>query len=407
MSVNNVNINIYIVDDEPEQVEMLIEMLRLSGFNAQGFTLASSFIKQNITKNDIVVLDLNMPMMDGIEVMRTLHDKLCKPDYLLMSGFDERVLHSAKQFAEAKQLSVKEVFTKPLDTMRFLKLIGELYQEKKSALQPLSPSFGESKKNVPKADTSLTLDELRQAIQQQQFVLFYQPKIDLTSGQLLGLEALIRLKHPEKGLITPNRFIPLAEQNILISQLTGEVINNLVNDYPEFVKAGITPQVSINISAQDLMDLTMPERFASLLNLAGISPELITIELTESAILSSVSDSLDILNRLRMKGFQLSIDDFGTGHSSLVQLYQAPFNELKIDQHFVVRMMKDDEAMSIVKICILLAKELRMNAVAEGIEDQVTLNKLRELGCNVGQGYLMSRPLPLEGICDWVKTHHK
>ena len=407
MSFNDLNINIYIVDDELEQVEMLIEMLSLSGFNAQGYTLAANFIEEKITANDIVVLDLNMPTMDGIEVMRTLHDKACKPDYLLISGFDERVLHSAKQFAEAKQLSVKEVFTKPLDTMRFLKLVAEIYQDKKRALQSLSPGYGEAKKSVSKDDASLTLDEFSQAIKEQQFVLFYQPKVDLTSGQLLGLEALIRLKHPERGLIAPNQFIPLAEQNTLISKLTSEVINLLIKDYSQFIKAGITPQVSINISAQDLMDLTMPERFASLLTQAGISPELITIELTESAILSSVSDSLDILNRLRMKGFQLSIDDFGTGHSSLVQLYQAPFNELKIDQHFVMRMMEDDEAMSIVKICILLAKELKMSTVAEGIEDQVTLNKLKELGCQAGQGYLMSRPLALDDICGWVATHNK
>ena len=130
---------------------------------------------------------------------------------------------------------------------------------------------------------------------------------------------------------------------------------------------------------------------------------MITIELTETAILKSVSDSLDILNRLRMKGFSLSIDDFGTGYSSLVQLYQAPFTELKIDQSFVMRMLDDDEALSIVKICILLAKELRLTSVAEGVESQQVWDKLEQLGCDLAQGYFISKPIPTNDCCEWIK----
>ena len=391
------NTNIYIVDDEPDQVNMLIEMLSLVGLNATGYTSPALFIEQSITENDIVLLDLNMPIMDGIEVMRTLHDNACKPDYLLMSGFDERVLHSAKQFADAKKITVKGTFSKPLDIRSFIGFIENLYQNKVNTLSNINKSY-----DVPENKLNLSLDELKQSLKEHRFTLFYQPKIHLQSGALQGFEALIRLQHPEKGLIFPDQFIQLAEKNALISEITNEVVTQVISDYPFFIQAGITPKISINISAQDLMDLNMPERLESMLKKASIAPHLITVELTESSILSSVSDSLDILSRMRMKGFPISIDDFGTGHSSLVQLYRIPFTELKIDQHFVMRMMTDDEAISIVKICILLAKELKMSTVAEGIEDQNTFDKLKELGCEVGQGYLMSRPLPLKDICDWV-----
>ena len=400
MNPLSLNTNIYIVDDEPDQVNMLIEMLSLVGLNAKGYTSPALFIEQSITENDIVLLDLNMPSMDGIEVMRILHDNACKPDYLLMSGFDERVLHSAKQFAEAKKITVKGTFTKPLDIRSFISFIESLYQKKLSSLNIFNKLH-----DTPESKLSISLDELKQSLKEHRFTLFYQPKIHLSSGRSQGFEALIRLNHPEKGLIFPDQFIHLAEQHSLISEVTNEVVTQVIRDYHQFIQAGITPNISINISAQDLMNLNMPERLESMLKKANIAPHLITVELTESSILSSVSDSLDILSRMRMKGFPISIDDFGTGHSSLVQLYRIPFTELKIDQHFVMRMMTDDEAISIVKICILLAKELNMSTVAEGIEDQNTFDKLKELGCEVGQGYLISKPLPLNSICAWVSQN--
>lgn len=400
MKTISLNTNIYIVDDEPDQVDMLVEMLSLVGLNATGYTSPALFIEQSITENDIVLLDLNMPLMDGIEVMRVLHDNACKPDYLLMSGFDERVLHSAKQFADAKKITVKGTFSKPLDIRPFISFIESLYQDKVSSLSTLNKPY-----NAPENTLNISLSELKQSLKEHRFTLFYQPKIHLQSGCLQGFEALVRLNHPEKGLVFPDQFIELAEQSSLISEITNEVITQVISDYPQFIQAGITPKISINISAQDLMDLNMPERLESMLKKANIAPDLITVELTESSILSSVSDSLDILSRMRMKGFPISIDDFGTGHSSLVQLYRIPFTELKIDQHFVMQMMTDDEAISIVKICILLAKELKMSTVAEGIEDQSTFDKLKELGCEIGQGYFMSKPLPINDIFDWVSKN--
>ena len=397
------SVKIYIVDDEQQHVDLMIEMVSIAGLSATGFTSARLFVDQPIANTDIILLDLNMPDMDGIEVMRTLYDRACMPTYILVSGFDERVLHSAKQFADAKNIVVAKKLSKPIKTKEFIHYISQLHIETRLQLTKTS----NLQKQTVNIQQNISIEQLKTAIRENQLVLFYQPKLAMDTRAITGFEALVRLQHPELGLIFPDQFIAMAEQNDLISELTYEVFRLATEDYLRFRAAGITPGISINISAQDLLDLSMPERFAALANAKNIPPEAITIELTETAILKSVSDSLDILNRLRMKGFSLSIDDFGTGYSSLVQLYQAPFTELKIDQHFVMRMLEDDEALSIVKICILLAKELKMTSVAEGIESQDIWDKLEQLGCDLAQGYLISKPVPVDACCEWVNKNQQ
>lgn len=394
-------VDIYIVDDEQQHVDLMIEMISIAGLSATGFTSATLFVDHPVADTDIVLLDLNMPDMDGIEVMRTLYDRDCKPTYILVSGFDERVLNSAKQFADAKNILVAKKLSKPINTREFIHYINQLHIEARLLLTKTPVA----QKKAPNIQQKLSLEQLKFAIRENQLVLFYQPKINIKTRKVSGFEALVRLQHPELGLIFPDQFIAMAEQSDLISELTYEVFRLATEDYLCFRAAGINPGISINISAQDLLDLSMPERFAALAKAKNIPPEAITIELTETAILKSVSDSLDILNRLRMKGFSLSIDDFGTGYSSLVQLYQAPFTELKIDQHFVMRILEDDEALSIVKICILLAKELKMTSVAEGIESQEIWDKLEQLGCDLAQGYLISKPVPVDACCEWVEKN--
>jgi len=395
------SINIYIVDDEELQVDLMTELLDVAGFTASGFTSGQAFIEQSVSNFDIVLLDLNMPEIDGIEVMRILYNRGCTPVFILISGFDERVLHSAKQFAEAKKIEVFSTYTKPINTGRFIQEIVEIHARKKLAFDKRQYN----KKN-PKANEGLSLLELKEALNKHQLVLFYQPQVDIQSGKVKGFEALVRLKHPHKGLVFPDQFISLAEANELMPSLTQEVFGLVVEDYKKFQQRGIQQKISINISAQDL-DLEMPERIATLLDESHIPAEALMIELTESALRTSVSDSLDILNRLRMKGFSLSIDDFGTGYSSLVQLYQAPFTELKIDLRFVMRMLKDKEAYAIVKICILLAKELKLVTVAEGVETQEILDELATLGCDIAQGYHIAKPLPLDECCEWLEQHQQ
>jgi len=397
------SINIYIVDDEEQQVDLMTELVDVAGFKALGFTSGQLFIEQSVSNFDIILLDLNMPEIDGIEVMRMLYNRGCTPAFILISGFDERVLHSAKQFAEAKNIEVLGAYTKPIDTRNFIQVIGDIHARKKLAFDKRQYQ-GQGLKND--ADKSLSLFEFKVALNKRQFVLFYQPQVDIHSGEVKGFEALVRLQHPRYGLVFPDQFISIAEDNNLMPQLSDEIFSLAIKDYKQFQKLNIDQKISINVSAQDL-DLEMPERIAKLLSSSNIPPEALMIELTESALRTSISESLDILNRLRMKGFSLSIDDFGTGYSSLVQLYQAPFTELKIDLQFVMRMLKDKEAYAIVKICILLAKELKLVTVAEGVESQEILDELAELGCDIAQGYHIAKPLPFDECCKWFMQHQK
>jgi len=401
------SINIYVVDDEPQQVELMVELLDVANLSALGFTSAELFIKQQVSNFDIILLDLNMPDIDGIEVMRKLYDKGCSPTFILISGFDERVLHSARQFAEAKNLEVATTYSKPIDSRKFIEEIATLYAEKTRDIE----NKRDSQPATSVAD-GLSVDALKTALKEHQFVLHYQPQVDIRTGALRGFEALVRLQHPDQGLVYPDQFIPLAEDNNMMSELTHEVFNLAVDNYHAFQDMGgdlshkMSINVSINVSAQDL-DLEMPERLAKLLSARNIPADLIMIELTETAMRTSLSDSLDILNRLRMKGFSLSIDDFGTGYSSLVQLYQAPFTELKIDLQFVMRMLEDKDAYAIVKICILLAKELKLETVAEGVENEAILKELAALGCDIAQGYHIAKPMPFSACYEWYMQYRQ
>lgn len=399
------SVNIYVVDDDPLYVDVLVSMVEMAGLRATGFTSSSAFVNQSILDHDIILLDLNMPDLDGIEVMRILSDRDCLPSYILISGFDDRVLHSATKFAEAKDITVIDTFTKPVSHGPFIECINKVYGERKLALDKSDSVHDVRKKLSPQQNISLT--ELKTAIEKHQFVLYYHPQLNIKSKTIRGFEALIRLQHPTKGLIAPDRFIGLAEQQGLICAITEEVINLVAADYPSFCNVSTRPQISINISAHDLEDLSMPERTSRKFSARNIPPEAITIELTESAIFASDSGSLDVLNRLRMKGFSLSIDDFGTGSSSLSHLYQAPFTELKIDQSFVMNMLEDEQAMSIVKICISLAKELNMESVAEGAATQEIWDELARLGCDTAQGYVIEKPMPLSQCLQWITNHRQ
>ena len=395
---------IYLVDDDENYLELLQAMTDAAGFNSIAFASGEQFLLESVTDNDIVVLDLNMPEKDGIEVMRELTEKKLSPIYILISGFDERVLHSARHLAESKQLQVAKILNKPIDTEEFIDELTEVHKRCEEAY---------TLKQIPgihvikKPDDAIAFDELKQAIKKYELIVYFQPQVRFDDGKLSGAEVLVRWQHPVRGLVFPDQFIPLAEDHQMMGQLTENVILESIKAYKQFKSAGIDIQLSINLSGQNINDLALPEKLGLLLKSHNIEPEAFTLELTESEILTDTSAALDIFNRLRMKGFSLSIDDFGTGDSSLKKLYQSPFSELKIDQHFVSRMEKDDEAVAIARICILLANEFKMHTVAEGVETQAIWDKLKSLGCDIAQGYFIARPMPVEAFIEFCQKYNE
>ena len=245
--------------------------------------------------------------------------------------------------------------------------------------------------------------ELRRAIDCDELVLHYQPKADLRSGQVSGVEALVRWQHPERGLIGPDEFIPLAERTGLIRDLTHVVLDAALGQVRTWRAQGIDLSVSVNLSARDLLDLELPETVRSLLAQHEIAADRLELEITESVILADPMRARAVLSRLDAMGVQLAIDDFGIGYSSLAYLKRLPVSEIKIDRSFVLNMESDDNDGVIVRSTIDLGRNLGLRVVAEGVENEATWHKLGALNCDQAQGYFLSRPVPGDQIAAWLR----
>jgi len=268
-------------------------------------------------------------------------------------------------------------------------------------------------------DAMMSAGDLRQAIVQGYLQVFYQPKVACGDHRLLGFEALARVVHPQKGVLYPDSFIPVAEANELIGDLTRAVVEQALsflmrNFSPTGQKVGVPREamqdkdrlrVSINMSAQVLRQKTFVEELMSACSLSGIDPAHIILELTETAAMENPAESLAMLTRLRVKGFRLSLDDFGIGYSSMQQLVKLPFSEIKIDKSFVMTSRSSEESRTVIESIIRLGSSLKLSSVAEGVEDMETFEYLRAAGCDVAQGYLLSRPIPEKNLMAWIQSN--
>jgi len=246
--------------------------------------------------------------------------------------------------------------------------------------------------------------EIRQAISENEFVLYYQPKIDIKSNRIISVEALARWPHPENGIIAPNDFIPMIEQSGLIRPFTFWVLKQAIEQCKHWANQGIDINIAVNLSTRNLLDPELPGKIFNLLELYNVNPACLTLEITESAVMTRPEHALKILTQLNKMGLKLSIDDFGTGYSSLASLKKLPVTELKIDQSFVFGLTTNQDDAIIVRSTIDLAHNLGIHAVAEGVESQAALDQLALLNCDIAQGYLMGRPMPIEELNDWLNN---
>lgn len=386
-----------VVDDELDIAEFIRDVAIDVGFDAIATHRANDFEQLYSDDIDVVVLDLVMPQRDGVELLRFMANQYSSAKIILISGYDTGVLHSAQKLAAEQGLDVVETLSKPI-----------LYDELEILLRQL-PLTSE---NRPQQATIELLElpteeELQKALAQGELEVYYQPQLDFSSGSLAGVEALVRWNHPERGLLMPNLIIPLAEETGLMDMLTSEVLEQSFRQASIWLQGGLKTQVSINMAPCNFKHLDLPEWITEKLQEYKLSPDQIAMEVTETTLMQELTKSLDILTRLRMKGVELSIDDFGTGYSSLVQLHRIPFSELKIDLSFVMKATTDPEALAIVEITILLGHKLGMSVVAEGIDSQETWDLLAGLGCDVGQGYFIARPMPGDQLLAWLETREK
>jgi len=252
-------------------------------------------------------------------------------------------------------------------------------------------------------DRLALVGELRRAIANRELVIHYQPRVELATGDVHAVEALVRWDHPERGLLSPGEFLPLAEHTGMIRPLTRYVMDAALADCAGWAQEGLRPGVSVNLSARDLLDADLPREVESLLSKHGVDPTLLEVEITEHTILTDPERARIVLERLRDLGVRLSIDDFGTGFSSLGQLKRLPVDVLKIDRSFVLNMEHDDNDDVIVRSTIELGHNLGLRVVAEGVETQETWGRLAQLGCDTAQGFFISRPLPRVVLVEWLK----
>ncbi|HEX3616586.1 MAG TPA: EAL domain-containing protein [Solirubrobacteraceae bacterium] len=253
--------------------------------------------------------------------------------------------------------------------------------------------------------TSLTLvAELRRAISERELVLYYQPKAALESGVVTSVEALVRWLHPERGVVMPDSFIPLAQETSLIGPLTLYVIEEALRQVRGWREQGIELSIAVNLSTRNLLDRSFPNQVEELLARWDVKPEHLELEVTESSMLANPTRAKAVLNELSELGIRLSIDDFGTGYSSLAYLRELPVDEIKIDRSFVIAMGAEAGDAVIVRSTVDLGRNLGLEVVAEGVETIEHWEKLRELGCTTAQGYFLSRPVPADELCDWLRA---
>lgn len=263
-------------------------------------------------------------------------------------------------------------------------------------------AFYDAQQDQHSFDRLKLLGELRQAIKREELVLYYQPKVDFSTARISGVEALVRWQHPQHGLIFPDTFIRLAEQGGLIKPLTSWVRNTALGQCKAWHQEGLNLTVAINISASSLHDPAFWQRLAIMLETYGVMPAWLELEVTESAVMVKPSQSIEAIARLCAVGVQVSIDDFGTGYSSLAYLAKLRGASIKIDKSFVMHMGEDCDSALIVRSTIDLAHSLGRKVIAEGVETQQIWDLLAHLGCDMGQGYLMGRPMPVQELEKWL-----
>jgi len=384
---------IVLIDDDRVVCEIVSALAKAMGLQCDVTRTPEQFFEHVGPETTLILLDLVMPEMDGIEILRLLGERNCKARIVLMSGINIRVIETAKKLAQSLGLSVVGHLQKPFPIAQLQELLGA-----NMALE--KPADPENEQRIAISD-----DDLRRAFDRDEFVIYYQPQINISTGVVTGVEALSRWQHPELGLVFPDHFIYRIEALGLMDRFCWITAERALNEVKQFSDSnGYLPRLAINISVSSLRDLKFPDILMNLARKYAFPAERIVLEITESGLME-FSLALDVLTRLRMRNFQLSIDDFGTGYSMMKQLQNVPAIELKIDKTFVQHMHANHADLVMVEKIIEMGHELDMEVIAEGVETDEQYKILREKGCDGVQGFLFSRALPPIEIIRWLESH--
>lgn len=378
-----------VVDDERIQRMIIIRAVAPLGYavdSASSLGDARTHVMEY--PYDAIVLDLSLGETEGVSLLQAIRDADSDPVIIFISRLDERVRTAAVRLATDMGLRVAGTLQKPASPGVLRQLLLSTPTPKRVVVEAAAPA--------------LPPEDLTAAIRKGNILPHYQPKVSLGDGRVVGVEALARWQHSRGMRITPDMFVPMAEKSGLIAPLTFHIMRASLEACARWRPEHPDCRVAVNISPLVLADPALPDEVDRLLLETGLGPGSLVAEITESTVIADPLIAAEVLTRLRIKGIELSIDDFGTGHSSLLTLLRLPFSELKIDRSFISQCHTDPEAWKIVRATVSMARELGLRVVAEGIETAEVAGMLRDIGCEVGQGWYFARAMAEADLNAWL-----
>jgi len=384
-------LNVLVIDDSPSVASFCEQLLRMH-YQLPNILQAYSALDaikliQNNKKINLLIVDLNMPGMDGIELITFLNKLNYKGYVVIVSGTASHIIQSVEKLALKHGLNLLGAIQKPVCREAFDNLFTKLTLK--------------TKKNSSNVD-SLKIYEIIRAVNNKEVKVFYQPLVNMDSNTIHSMEALCRINHPTKGLIQPDLFIDIAEQSELIYHLTFQVIHKALSDFSKWLKNKNTFKLSLNISPALFSNEHFYQELLSACDTHNIAYHKICIEITENILEKSDKRELEVLSRLALKGFTLSLDDFGTGHASIERLYNLPFQQIKIDKS--IFLSSETNCANIIATTAAMTNKLNMTLVIEGVETYKHWGTAKHNGGDIAQGFYISKPLIAEKVEKWLEN---
>ncbi len=382
-------ISVLVVDKDPIQRMIVARCVEMLGWKVDTADNSGEAVDKFAgRRHNVVMIDLGLGLPATMRLLRHVRRGHSDPSLIFISGAADAIQADSMQSARDFGLRIAGILPRPIDPYRL------------HALLLSNPPGPRSEKRL--ATSYPTAQELDQALRDGELHTEYQPKTDLATGEIVGVEALARWHSPTLGIIPPDQFVPVAEQSDLISRLTFRILEDAISACRRWREIRPDCSVAVNLSPRVLADPRLLSKVESILGENCLPPGALIAEVTESTLISSLPSATELLTRLSTKGVRVSIDSFGTGYTSLASLLRMPFAELKIDRSFIGVCRTDPDAWKLVRATVALARELGMNVVAEGIETEAISDRLRDVGCDVGQGWYFGRPMQSDALLRWL-----